>query len=566
MRRCSSVRLFVEALLRILRRIWPWSSLVRVLPVKVLYAEKSYRPAPTEVTYIPHSPVREYDYYAILELGGDAKGERAGLALPFLIEGLTIEYEYGGKTAADKLLGVSMPVMFMYTEDSSTSDTGDDAKVKERKEREKCQGIVCPSRSAWTLPVALGLEFSKKLKNELDSFSSRTLYVPLVAKDFWDELVESQIVFAPSVYVKYVVEPLFTLSKNILSKMQSKPQSDMEVGDEIYKLFWANLYLRTKVELCAHKGECGNTAHVELEKLEDFYAKKGQTLATNTLLKEVGKCSDITVVLVIPRLEESVELARRLGLRLSPPIATLATPILHVAYVVKSSRSAHLNIVIVHDYGERYREERNQIKMLKEYIKRVLREYRLKGFIVDEVYVGTLFSQVKEKEDPCKSLENKLGKMLCRRECAVLVVRDTKKEFLKNLLDFASKMFEHVYFIYAGETTPIYAEKACSPCVESSPSKSPPSLKKNSRGKSSSSNSSRQGFPIASLLVYFSACMDKNEKEKKEKMEMEKLIPVGSGCEGKLQREIFGKCDTSSIVKIVDCFVRTSFVDVFRIK
>lgn len=522
------------------------------LPVRVLYAEKSYRPAPTEVTYIPHSPVREYDYYAILELGGDANGKRAGLVLPFLIEDLTTKYEYGGKTAADKLLGVSMPVMFMYAKDNCTSDTSDNAKVKKGKEREKCQGIVCPSRSAWTLPIVLGLEFSEKLRNELDSFSSRTLYVPLVAKDFWDELVESQIVFAPSVYVKYVVEPLFTLSKNILSKIQSKPQNDKEVEDEIYKLFWANLYLRTKVELCAHKGECENTVHVELEKLEDLYTKKSRTLATNTLIEGVGKCNDITVVLVIPRLEESVELARKLGLRLSPSIATLATPILHVAYVVKSSRSAHLNIVIVHDYSERYREERNQISMLKEYIERILERYGLKSFIVDEMYVGTLFSQVKE-EDLYKSLENKLSKISRRRECTVLVVRDTEKEFLKNLLDIASKMFEHVYFVYAGETTPIYVEKACSLCGESSPS-----LKKNSRDKCSSS---RQSFPIVSLLVYFSACIDENEGER-----MERLVPGGSGCERKLQREIFKKCDASSIVKIVDCFVRTSFVDVFHIK
>ena len=513
------------------------------LPLKILYAEKSYRPAPTEVTYIPRSPVREYDYYAILELGGDSEYGKPGLVLPLLIEVLTTEYEYGGKTAADKLLGVSMPVMFL---DDEAGGANDSASVE--RFAVMCCGRVCPSRSAWTLPITLGQKPSIELVGLLDDYSNKSLYVPLIAKDFWDELVESQIVFAPSVYVEYVVEPLHTISKSILSIMQSNSQNNVELGDESYKLFWLNLYQRTRAELCAHKGECEKTVYDELKKLEDFFDERGETLTTNVLAKEVGGCSDIVIMLVVPSLSEAVKTAKMLGLRLSPPVATLATPIFHAAHIVKSKKSrqpTRLSILIVHDYGEQSREERNQIRELKGYIEKVLRRYGLEGVVVDELYTGKRFREIGEERDLRGHLEDSLNRLNYQRECVVLVVRDTEKDFLNVLLDIASKMFKHVYFIYASETTPVYVEKAYSLC----------------NGTSRRQCFSRHSFPITSLLVYFSACVGEDEKEK-----MKRLVYGDGGCERNLQEKVFGQCDEPLLVKTIDCLVRTSFVDAFRVK
>lgn len=503
------------------------------LPLKILYAERSYRPAPTEVTYIPHSPVREYDYYAILELGGE-RG-KPGLVLPLLVEVLTAEHEYGGKTAADKLLGVSMPVMFL---DDEASDAEEPTVL--------CRGRVCPSRSAWTLPVTLGRKPSIELIELLSDYSSKTLYVPLVAKDFWDELVESQIVFAPSVYIEYVVEPLHTISKSMLSEAQPGSRNSAVFEDEVYRFFWLNLYLRTRAELCAHKGECEETSFGELRALEEFFDNRGETLATKALVDGVGSCSDIVVVLVIPSLSEAVKTAKMLGLRLSPPVATLATPILHIARVVKSRRaeqSTRLSILIVHDYGEEAREERDQIRKLKDYIERVLEEYGLEGATVAELYVGKPFSKIEVEEDLRGRLEDGLASVDCQRECAIVVVRDAEKGFLNMLLDIVSKMFERVYFVYAGETTPVYVEKACSLCIDSE------------------QRPSHYSFPIASLLVYFSACIDEDEGKK-----VGELLRGVGGCEGYLQRMIFAKCDRALLERMVDCLARTSFVDVFRVK
>lgn len=507
------------------------------LPLKILYAERSYRPAPTEVTYIPHSPVREYDYYAILELGGDSERDKPGLVLPLLVEVLTTEYEYGGKTAADKLLGVSMPVIFLDDEASGANAEGLAV---------LCRGRVCPSRSAWTLPITLGRKPSIELIELLSDYSSKTLYVPLVAKDFWDELVESQIVFAPSVYVEYVVEPLHTISKSILSKAQPDSRNSAGFEDEVYKFFWLNLYLRTRAELCAHKGECEETSFGELKALRRFFNGRGETLATKVLVEEIGSCSDIAVMLVIPSLSEAVRTAKMLGLRLSPPVATLATPILHIAHVVKSresEQSTRLSILIVHDYGEESREERGQIKKLKDYIKDLLKEYELEGVTVAELYVGKPFSKIEREEDLRGRLEDGLARVDHQRKCAIVVVRDAEKDFLNMLLDIVSRMFEQVYFVYVGETTPVYVEKACSLCIDSE------------------RHPSYYSFPIASLLVYFSACVGKGEGKK-----MEDLLSGIGGCEGYLQRRIFTKCDRASLARMVDCLVRTSFVDVFRVK
>lgn len=513
-------------------------------PVRILYVEKSYRPAPTEVTYIPHNPVREYDYYAILEVGGkDAEDRTSSLALPFLIEDLTALREYGGKTAADKLLGVSMPVLFMLA----------DVRVKEEKQR--CRGTVCPSRSAWTFPVVLGLRFSEKLKNMLESFCSKTLYFPLVAKDFWDELIESQFVFAPSIYVEYVVEPLFVISKDRVPESgdSSQGNEDKEDGDKIYDLFWINLRLRTEAELCAHKGICGKIRDLEnkLSSLKDFYEEK-ESLATSTL-EEIKNCNNIDVVLVIPSLKESVELAEKLKLRLSPFVATLAAPILYIAHTIKSKESIHLNIMIYHDYGEESSEERSQIRRLKEYIEKFLKGYGLEKFIVDEIYVGKRFSKT-SKEDIRKSFEDRPGEKTSQRKCAILIVRDAEKRFLNDLLDVVSIDFDHVYFIYASETVPVYVEKACTLFGESSP---------------------RTDFPIASLLIYFSMCMGEDEKQSMKKLfSYDNRRETGSQrnsnhrqenrCEIKsLQKKLFETCVDS---RIVDNLVKTSFIDVFRIK
>lgn len=513
-------------------------------PVRILYVEKSYKPAPTEVTYIPHSPVREYDYYAILELGGkDTEDRTSSLILPFLIEDLTALHEYGGKTAADKLLGVSMPVLFMITNDrKENGDNKEDNKkchnVKDIEEKQRCRGSVCPSRSAWTFPVVLGLRFSEKLKNMLESFCSKTLYVPLVAKDFWDELIESQFVFAPSIYVEYVVEPLLVISKDRVPESgdRSQDNEDKEDGDKIYDLFWINLCLRTEAELCAHKGICRKICDLEnnLSSLKDFYEEK-ESLATSTL-EEIKNCDNIDVVLVIPSLKESVKLAEKLKLRLSPFVATLAAPILYIAHTIKSKESIHLNIMIYHDYGEESSEERSQIRRLKEYIEKFLKGYGLEKFIVDEIYVGKRFSKT-SKEDIRKSFENRPGGKTSQRKCAILIVRDAEKRFLNNLLDVVSGDFDHVYYIYASETIPVYVEKACNLFGESS---------------------SRTDFPIASLLVYFSMCMGEDEKQS-----MKKLFPEANRCETKSQKKLFETCVDS---RIVDNLVKISFIDVFRIK
>jgi len=454
---------------------------------RVVYAEKSFTPRPAEVTYVAPDNVREYDYYALLSL--DAGG--AELLIPVLVEDLSTPFEFGGKTAVDRLLGVSAPVVFV--------DRGS-------------QDILSASRSSWVFPVVLGGALGNQLINELEGLSRRSMYVQIVARDFYDEVAEAQTVYAPTIYLKWIAEPAVNMAENVLDQLKDE-------DGLIFKNYWRALAWRMGSEAKALGSQNSKTVSAanrgqEITSVDEYLELAGSAGYAAELPDLASECERVLFVFPMFSLANVVresEILRRRGEggELHPALATLAAPLIPVVAKMCSptlcvdeaergcGAAERVSVAVVHDYDrdDPYFIERVDeiMRSFAEYAANVVRcasarDLRfgatlkpassgptwlsLKQLDIDAptTFVASVktmrrdsavlrFSQLKPGE--VRELVEMVAKTsgVDRDVCAVFVVRDTEKVFLDNALRAATNMsdrFKAVYFVYAPEATPVH--------------------------------------------------------------------------------------------------------------
>jgi len=438
--------------------------------VNILYAEKSFRPMPTELTYVPRAPLREYDYYIVLSTDG--------LVFPMYLEDLTYPWEYGGKTAVDRQAGVAAPVQFIV---------GDGECVPRR-----------PSLSSWTNPVSVGGVIGEVLCSEAERLSRYSLYLQAIARDFWEELVEAQLFYAPSIYYQYLSEPLRGLVDRIM-------REDLYCSD-VEKYFWNVMKWRTIVDKYVYTGcvEDCNDIYTAIhscmpEKDFDTYWRAQESLFINL---DLSGCNRVNVIIPLFNIDDVSRRARELGLELHPALATLTTPILHILYKIMNSNNQHiefpLTVTIIHDYPSNKRGSELtfcMIKKLGEYVSKMINSIKgcepetLLNPLVDEglrklgaevfhtpdhlIYViGLGLDEIghgKQRrlrgvdKEYLEEVFNRIAgiapiNIFANDVCSIIVVRDVAKSFLSLLIDYTMEHTKRVYLTYAPEAITIYVK------------------------------------------------------------------------------------------------------------
>ncbi len=448
--------------------------------MNILYAEKSYRPMPTELTYVPRAPLREYDYYVVLSSDD--------IVLQMYLEELSNIYEYGAKTAVDRQAGVAIPVQFI---DIMNEDISRECDPR------------CPSLSSWTNPVTIGGVDGNELCSEAEKLSRYSLYPQFITRDFWEELVEAQLFYAPSIYYQYISEPLKSIIDSIIGENGEAIDNDVE------RYFWRVMKWRTIVDKYLYTGcidedrDIYTVIHNSRPEIDlDTYWLNSYQDKKNPLIRlDLSECDRINIIIPLFNLNDLHERAQELGLKLHPALATLATPILHILYKIKIRNTNEqpyvelpLTVTILHDYpsndkvfpmivklGEyvskliRYIEDRPPETTFNRLDDEGLRSLGVEVFYTQDhlVYiVGLGLDKLRQgTQRRLRGIDNEYLKrifmyisgllqpyVLGDGVCSIILVRDVAKNFLSLLLDYSKRFTRKVYLAYAPEAITIYVK------------------------------------------------------------------------------------------------------------
>ena len=365
-----------------------------------------------------------------------------------------------------------------------------------------------PALSSWTTPIIYIGSMADNLVGEAKEISGRTLYIQLQDYDFWKELVEAHILYAPSLYINYIARQMLAVEPAI------------KAGGN----YWRNLMWRFHAEFYTYRrGGCRAREVVEeimrsyfssIPKLNDVWPKNQQGCKNNSsqssgvdrggweddlgIDEAIGKCRRFIVLVFAPPLGEHISISRMLGLKLSPTIASLATPVFVLANrLAKSCIDADLTVIYVYD-NVRPKDDPPQLKDLREN----MREYTQK--VIDKVSRNKIKASIdnyfiedksfREIGSKRKCIEEIVKKIIEKAEngqgidgaCLLLVVRDLDKDALYNITDVLVKKIKKeknlssIYYAHAPEANTVYLE-----------------------GLRSSQSSGKASFPVISFPIYF---------------------------------------------------------------
>ncbi|ADM27445.1 hypothetical protein Igag_0611 [Ignisphaera aggregans DSM 17230] len=456
----------------------------------IVYAEKSFIPKPAEVTYVGRWNVREYDYYVILRLNTKV-GE---LLIPILIEDLTTPIEVGGKSAIDRLLGVSAPVVYIHRRRSENVSAG---------------------QTSWSFPIVFGGNLGNSFLDRVERVSRKSMYIQIVARDFWEEVAEAQMVYAPSIYLKYIARPVRDIAKKVL-EMLSQYQIE---ASSIVKNYWRVLKWRMGVEstmLGSRDTKSGGLEEASIVDI-DTYLDMANGTGYTAEIPGLNGCEKILFVFPLFALaniaRESDFLRQELKIQndevLHPALATLTAPLIPIVAKMCSPSlccnrldcehiANRIAVVVIHDYDyydpDFIKKLDRIIQKLAGYIANVVRCVAGLEISDDKIDVLSMDSKVdwlnikkltfdipktlivsikpmeidskikrfaslthRDVKDLVNEITSKVGDCVSGENiCTVFIVRDTEKRFLDSLLKLAVERFKDVYFVYSPENIAVH--------------------------------------------------------------------------------------------------------------
>jgi len=414
--------------------------------INIVWVECSPRPRVSEVTYVPRGEVREYDWFVILRIC-DERSNKC-INVPLLLEELSLLYEFGGKIAMDKLLGVGIPVIFI-------------------RGREPYLG---PALSQGAYPAVIDLSC---LLHDLcklgDTLGRLSIFTELLEPEFWDELMSARLFYSPSIYVNFVLRPLV----EIASLYQSYSE------DDLVDLYWKVLELKAENEILAFSGVITNRKIVDYNLLVRTISQKyldKKCIGTlkgainelrHTLEEAFDLCNSDVVIIHVPLftlravIPEEEMLKSNFKVNIHPVFESLISVALLLGYIIKDSRRV---IIIVHTDECEIRDG-SRMWFVEEWviekIRAILSSYGFDNPNLEVmVYLWSKMFRYLRKQDVEKYLESLyegiLGTSLCRI-CNIIIVRDTAKGFLYNLVEILRKKGK-VFLIYVPEELRIFID------------------------------------------------------------------------------------------------------------
>ncbi len=368
-----------------------------------------------------------------------------------------------------------------------------------------------PALSSWTTPIIYSGSMANNLVGEAKEISERTLYIQLQDYDFWKELVEAHILYAPSLYINYIARQMLAVEPTI------------KAGGS----YWRNLMWRFHAEFYTYRrAGCRAREAVEeimrsyfssLPKLKDVWPKNHQGCRNNSsqsngvgggggeddlgidgIDEAIGKCRRFIVLVFAPPLDKHINISRMLGLKLSPTIASLATPVFVLANrLVKSCIDADLTVIYVYD-NVKPKDDPPQLKDLRENMRRYTQKVidkvsrnKIKASIDNYFVKDKSFRRIGSERECIEEIVKRIIEKAENGQgidgaCLFLVVRDLDKNALYNITDVLVKKIKKeknlssIYYAYAPEANTVYLE-----------------------GLRSSQSSDEASFPVISFPIYF---------------------------------------------------------------
>ncbi len=418
--------------------------------VELIWAECSPRPRVSEVTYVPRSEVREYDWFVILRIC-DEHSNRC-IYVPLLLEELSFLYEFCGKVGMDKLLGVGVPIIFT-------------------------RGIapyLGPALAQGAYPAVIDLVGLLPNFCEVSNvFEKISVFTELLEPEFWDELASARLFYSPSIYVNFVLRPLFEISS-----------STIEQGSEgdIVSTYWNVIKFKSMYETLAFSGEsmreenldynmilknvldkylelkCVSNVSDCIEKLQEFL-KKNLNISekVDTIVIHVPL---FTLRTVIP--EESLLRSAFSKVDIHPAFESIISVALLLGYVIEKGIKKRVIILIHTDECEI--RDGNKVWFVEEWIMEkihnILFSYEFKDTCINvTVHLWSRMFRDLRGEEVKKLIDSlyeaKIGSQA--NVVNVVIVRDTSKGFLYNLIE-ALKEKGKVFIIYVPEELRIFIE------------------------------------------------------------------------------------------------------------
>ncbi len=421
--------------------------------MEVIYAEKSPRTRLSEVTYVPRAPAREYDYYVILCIDD--------VPLVLYIELLSRIVEFIGKTAIDRLLGPGAQVFFTLDEPI----VGIEATYGQRIRPE----LNMASLSQYSVPLILHPRIWSKIKYSVEEYSAKTQYIDIVSPEFWDEMLEAMVSYAPSIMHRYIHQPLKALTENILSKEATWTYN-----------YWKILWYRAMVHNSLYKtGLCysdeikkGQEEIKTIEPIDCFL----DNMNTYSLLQGICNTREyLNIHIVLPPLREAIDYYKRNTsgnryARLHPAIVSLFSLIPAIAYFKQriDNNKVYTDISIYIHYDLQVpvnllSTARKIINLIKDYIVDTITtylKYHNNTRAIDRIAIRNSIKLI-EYEDRLSSVKRGIIEKRIQREhmgCSIIMVRDAPKQFLHKL---TSILYESssLYYIYIPEEIRVHIER-----------------------------------------------------------------------------------------------------------
>jgi len=418
--------------------------------VDIIWTERSPRPRVSEVTYVPRSEVREYDWFVILRVCDDRSNKC--IYVPLLLEELSFLYEFCGKVGMDKLLGIGIPIIFTKGEAS----------------------YLGPALASGAYPAAIDLlNLLPNFCEISDAFEKISIFAELLEPEFWDELTSARLFYSPSIYVNFVLRPLFEISSSVREQC---PES------EIVNTYWNVINLKSMYEKLAFSGESTQKEDIDynmilknaLDKYLDLKCVSTVNDCIERLKEFLKKNLDIseeidTIVIHLPLFtlrtvipEENLLRNEFSKVDIHPAFESIISVALLLGYIIEKETKKRV-IILVHTDECEIREG-NKVWFVEEWIMEkihnILFSYGFKDTCINiAVHLWSRMFRDLRGEEVKKLIDRFYEAKICSHANVVnvVIVRDTSKGFLYNLIE-ALREKGKIFVIYVPEELRIFIE------------------------------------------------------------------------------------------------------------